>query len=319
MDRNLALEAVRATEAAARAAFRRLGQGDEAVADQAAIDAMHNALNAVPIDGRVAIGEGAKGEVEKLYIGEKIGLGGATAAVAAMPLEGSSIIARGGYNAVAAIAMAQDGTFLSVPTIYMDKIAVGPGLPDDVVDIDAPIADNLKSLAKARKMSVEDLVVCVLDRPRHSELIEQLRASGARIRLLLDGDMSGAVATAFPRAGVDLFVGSGLAPQGILAAAALHAAGGQMQARLILRNDQDKDAARAAGIEDLDARYAIRDMVPSDVTFAATGITHGPLLKGIERMRDGGLASHSVVMRSKSGTVRHIEALHRSRGHAEQA
>lgn len=317
MDRNLALEAVRATEAAARAAFRRLGQGDEATADEAAVDAMHNALNAVPIDGRVAIGEGAKGEAEKLYIGEKIGLGGEAAAVAAMPLEGSSIIARGGYNAVSAIAMAQDGSFLSVPQIYMEKIAIGPGLAGDVVDLDAPVAENLASLASAKDMSVEDLVVCVLDRPRHNTLIEQLRAAGARIRLLLDGDMSGAIATAFPRAGVDLFIGSGLAPQGVLAAAALHAAGGQMQARLIMRSDADKEAARRAGIEDLDARYTIADMVPFDVTFAATGITHGPLLKGIERMRDGGLASHSVVMRSKSGTVRHIEAQHRSRDRSE--
>lgn len=312
MDRNLALEAVRATEAAARAAFRCLGQGDEAVADQAAIKAMQSALNSVPIDGRIVIGEGAKGEAGKLYAGEKVGCGGAEAAVAVMPLEGSSIIARGGYNAVSAIAVSQDGSFLAVPNIYMDKIAVGPNLPDNVIDIDAPVTDNLDALAKAKDVDVEDLVVCVLDRPRHSTLIEQLRTSGARIRLLLDGDMSGVVATAFRGAGVDLFMGSGLAPQGILAAAALHAAGGQMQTRLIIRNDADREAANQVGVSDLDARYRIVDMVPSDVTFAATGITDGPLLKGIERAPNG-LISHSVVMRSKSGTIRHIEALHRSR------
>ena len=314
MDRNLALEAVRATEAAARAAYRRLGQGDEAAADLAAVEAMHDALAAVPIDGRIVIGEGAKGEAEKLYVGERVGSGGADVSVAVMPLEGSSIIARGGYNAVSAIAISAAGSFLSVPDIYMDKIAVGPGLADGAIDIDAPVADNLRSVAEGKGVDVEDLVVCVLDRPRHGTLIEQLRASGARIRLLLDGDMSGAVATAIQGAGVDLFMGSGLAPQGIMAAAALRAAGGQMQARLIMRNDADRENAHGVGITDTEVRYLIADMVPNDVTFAATGITDGPLLRGIERAPDG-LISRSVVMRSQSGTVRRIEAVHRSRRH----
>ncbi|MEQ8664308.1 MAG: class II fructose-bisphosphatase [Rhodospirillales bacterium] len=312
MDRNLALEAVRATEAAARAAYRRLGQGDEAAADQAAVEAMEDALAAVPIDGRIVIGEGPKGEAEKLFVGERVGSGGTEVGVAVMPLEGSSIIARGGYNAVSAIAISAAGSFLKVPNIYMEKIAVGPNLPDDAIDIDAPVADNLKSVAKGKGVEVEDLVVCVLDRPRHGNLIEQLRASGARIRLLLDGDMSGAVATAIQGAGIDLFLGSGLAPQGIMAAAALRAAGGQMQARLIMRNDADKDSARGIGIEDFGIRYTIDDMVPNDVTFAATGITDGPLLRGIERAPDG-LVSRSMVMRSQSGTIRWIEAVHRSR------
>lgn len=311
MDRNLALEAVRATEAAAHAAFRHLGQGDEAVADAAAIEAMHDALQAVPIDGRIAIGEGTGNEADRLFVGERIGSGGARAAVAVMPLEGSSIIARGGYNAVTAIAVSQAGSFLTVPNIYMEKIAAGPGLPDDAIDLDAPVADNLRVIAAEKQVAVNELVVGVLDRPRHEAMIERLRANGARIRLLLDGDMSGAIATAFRGAGVDMFVGSGLAHQGILAVAALSAAGGQMQARLIVRSDADRKAVRQAGIDNPDRRYRITDMVPDDVTFAATGITDGPLLRGIERV-EGGVVSHSVVMRSASGTIRRIEACHRS-------
>jgi len=311
MDRNLALEAVRVTEAAALAAFKHLGQGDEVAADVAAATAMHAALDNMAIAGRIDIGDSLT-DGTGLAAGTKIGNGDAgPVGIAVMPLEGNSIIARGGYNAVSAIAFSAAGAFLGVPNIYMEKIAVGPNLPDGVIDIDAPPADNLKSVAKAKGVAPDELIVCVLDRPRHGALIEALRECGARIRLILDGDMSGAIASAFRGGGVDLFMGSGLAPQGVLAAAALRAAGGQMQARLIFRNDGDRELFAAAGLKDPEARYAITDMVPDDVTFAATGITDGPLLGGIQRGRDG-LVSHSVVMRSQSGTVRRIEALHRT-------
>ncbi len=309
MDRNLALEAVRVTEAAALAAFGHLGQGDEVAADGSAAQAMSTALAEMAIAGRIDIGDGAAGN--GLDAGKKIGTGeGPDVGIAVMPLEGNSIIARGGYNAVSAIAFSAKGSFLGVPNIYMDKIATGPNLPDGVIDLDAPPVDNLHAVAKAKGIAPDELVVCILDRPRHGDMIAALREAGARIRLILDGDMSGAVATAFRGGGVDLFIGSGLAPQGVLAAAALRAAGGQMQARLIFRNDSDREQAAAAGLTDPDARYTIADMVPSDVTFAATGITDGPLLRGIERAQDG-VISHSVVMRSHSGTVRRIEALHR--------
>lgn len=311
MDRNLALEAVRVTEAAALAAYRHMGQGDEETADRAAVQAMQTALASLPINGQVSIGEGQEGEVESLYAGQKIGTGdGPHVDVALVPLEGSSIIARGGYNAVSVIALSEKGSFPQIPGIYMDKIAVGPGLPDDVVSIDSTPAENLKALADAKGMDVADIVVCMLDRPRHKDLVHAVRDAGARIRLILDGDVSGAVAVARPESGVDIYMGIGLAPQGILAAAGLRAAGGQMQGRLVMRNNDDREKALRAGVNEPDAIYTITDMTPGDVTFAATGITTGPLLEGVQRNSIGSI-SHSMVMRSRTGTLRYIEAHHR--------
>jgi fructose-1,6-bisphosphatase II / sedoheptulose-1,7-bisphosphatase len=310
IDRNLALEAVRVTEAAALAASRLMGRGDEKAADEAAARAMHNALRSLAIDGTVRIGEGAKDEAGKLYVGEKVGTGlGPKVDVALRPLEGISIIARGGHNALSVIAMAEDGGFLAVPGIYMDKIAVGGGLPDGIVDLDQEPAKNLKALAKARGVAVGDLVVCILDRPRHAQLIAKVREAGARIRLILDGDVSGAVATTRPDSGVDIYMGIGGAPQGVLAAAALACAGGQMQGRLVFRSDADRAAARAAGIDEPERKYTVADMASGNVTFAATGVTGGPLLQGVRRSNHG-LVTHSLVMRSKTGTLRYVEAHH---------
>lgn len=314
MDRNLALEAVRVTEAAALAAYRHMGQGDEETADRAAVEAMQNALNTLPIDGRISIGEGLEGEVEQLFAGQKVGTGeGPHVDVALVPLEGSSIIARGGYNAVSVIAISEKGGFPKMPGIYMDKIAVGADLPDGIVNIDSSAAENLNALAEAKGVTVSDIVVCMLDRPRHKDLILAVRDAGARIRLILDGDVSGAIAVAQPESGVDIYMGIGLAPQGILAAAGLRAARGQMQGRLVLRNNDDRDKALQAGVVDPEARYTIEDMTPSDVTFAATGITTGPLLLGIQRNAVG-FVTHSMVLRSRTGTLRYIEAHHRDAG-----
>lgn len=311
MDRNLALEAVRVTEAAALAAFRHMGQGDEEAADRAAVRDMHKALAALPIDGRVSIGEGQEGEVEQLFTGQKVGTGdGPVVDVALVPLEGSSIIARGGYNAVSVIAISEKGGFPQMPGIYMDKIAVGPGLPDSVVSIDATPEENLKALAEAKGVDVSEIVVCMLDRPRHKDLVNAVRDVGARIRLIMDGDVSGAVAVARQESGVDIYMGIGLAPQGILAAAGLRAAGGQMQGRLVMRNADDRDKVLRAGITEADKPYTLDDMTPGDVTFAATGITTGPLLPGVQRNTVGAI-THSMVLRSRTGTLRFIEAHHR--------
>ncbi|HLG88028.1 MAG TPA: class II fructose-bisphosphatase [Alphaproteobacteria bacterium] len=313
MDRNLALEAVRVTEAAALAASLLMGRGDEKAADQAAVDAMRAALNSLEIDGTVVIGEGERDEAPMLYIGEKVGTGeGPAIDIALDPLEGTTITARGGPNALAVIAMAESGGFLNAPDVYMDKIAVGHGLPDGVVDLDQSPLDNLKSLAKAKKADISDLVVCILDRPRHSELIGQVRASGARIMLISDGDVSGVIATSQPDSGVDMYLGSGGAPEGVLAAAALRCIGGQMQGRLLFRNNDEKARAARWGVTDLDRKYDLLDLAHGDVMFAATGVTNGAMLRGVRRF-PGGAVTHSVVMRSKSGTVRWIEANHNFR------
>src|SRR6185369_2005913 len=256
MDRNLALEAVRVTEAAALAASKLMGRGDEKAADQAAVDAMRKALGTLLIDGVVVIGEGERDEAPMLYIGEKVGAGGPRMDIALDPLEGTTITAKGGPNALAVIAMAEQGGFLNAPDVYMDKIAVGGGLPDNVVDIDASPKENLKNLAKAKKMDIADLVVCILDRPRHADLIAKVRAAGARIMLIADGDVSGVIATSMRESGrdsgVDIYMGSGGAPEGVLAAAALRCIGGQMQGKLIFRNDDERQRAAKWGIKDLD-------------------------------------------------------------------
>lgn len=310
IDRNLALEAVRVTESAALAAWQMMGRGDERAADQAAVEAMRDALGALAISGTVRIGEGVEGAAEKLYVGEKIGAGaGPKVDVALKPIEGASIIARGGYNAVSVMAMAEEGGLPQIPDIYMDKIAIGAGLPEGVVDLDKEPDENLKALAKAAGVAVSDLVVCILDRPRHAQLIAKVRDTGARVRLILDGDVSGAIAAARPESGVDVYMGIGGAPQGVLAAAALAGLGGQIQGRLVYRSDADRAAAVAVGITAFDKKYALADMAGGNVTFAATGITDGPLLQGIER-EGRGIVSHSLVIRSKTGTLRFVEAHH---------
>ncbi len=312
MDRNLALEAVRVTEAAALSASRQMGRGDERAADQVAVDAMRTALNSLAIEGTVVIGEGERDEAPMLFIGEKVGLGhghGPAIDIALDPLEGTTITAKGLTNALAVIAMADDGGFLYSPDVYMDKIAVGTGLPEELVDLDEEPVDNLKNLAKAKKVEVEDLVVCMLDRPRHEELIGKVRASGARIMLISDGDISAVIATSQPESGVDMYLGSGGAPEGVLAASALRCIGGQMQARLIFRNDDERGRAAKCGITDFDRKYDLLDLAHGDVMFAATGVTNGSLLRGVRRF-SGGATTHSLVMRSRSGTVRYIEAVH---------
>ncbi|MSO73359.1 MAG: class II fructose-bisphosphatase [Rhodospirillaceae bacterium] len=311
LERNLALEAVRVTEAAAISASRLMGCGDEKAADQAAVDAMRQALNSLNIDGTVVIGEGERDEAPMLYIGEKVGSGeGPKVDIALDPLEGTTITAKGGQNALAVIAMAESGNFLNAPDVYMDKLAVGPGLPEGIIDLDNAPEQNLKNLAKARACDLGELLVCILDRPRHTELIAKVRAAGARIMLITDGDVSGVIATAQPDSGVDIYMGSGGAPEGVLAAAALRCIGGQMQGRLLFRNDDEIGRARKWGIKDLNRKYGLLDLARGNVMFAATGVTSGAMLKGVRRF-PGGAVTHSMVMRSKSNTVRYIEAHHR--------
>ena len=310
MDRNLALEVVRVTEAAALAASRLMGRGDERTADQVAVDAMRTALNSLSIDGTVVIGEGERDEAPMLYIGEQVGTGeGPKIDIALDPLEGTTLTAKGLTNALAVIAMAEEGGFLYSPDVYMDKIAVGGGLPAGVVDLDESPATNLANLAKAKSLEVSDIVACILDRPRHEELIAKVREAGARIMLITDGDISGVIATSEEESGVDIYLGSGGAPEGVLAAAALQCIGGQMQGRLMFRNDEERNRATNCGITDFDRKYELSDLAHGEVMIAATGVTNGAMLKGVRRF-SGGATTHSLVMRSKSGTVRYIEAFH---------
>jgi fructose-1,6-bisphosphatase II / sedoheptulose-1,7-bisphosphatase len=314
VDRNLALELVRVTEAAALAASRWMGKGDKNAADGAAVEAMRKAFDTVAISGTVVIGEGEMDEAPMLYIGEKVGLyakagGGPEVDIAVDPLEGTTITAKGGPNAMATVALAQKGGFLHAPDIYMDKLAVGPGLPDGVVHLDATVEENLRELAKAKKVDVSDLVVCLLDRDRHKEIVKRCRAAGARIMMIPDGDVSGVVAVSQPEAGVDIYLGSGGAPEGVLAAAALRCIGGQMQGRLLFENDEQIARAKEMGVTDPNRIYRLEDMAKGEVMFAATGVTTGPMLKGVRRSA-GFAYTHSIVMRSKSGTVRYVEGHH---------
>lgn len=311
MDRNLALEAVRVTEAAALAASRLVGRGDEDAADQAAVDAMRSALNSLGIQGTVVIGEGERDEAPMLYIGEEVGLGkGPKVDIALDPLEGTTITATGGMNALAVIAMTESGGFLNAPDVYMQKMAVGPGLPKDILDLDAKPQAILKEIAKAKKCRMDEILVCVLDRSRHQELISDIREAGARIMLIGDGDVSGIIATTDADTGVDVYMGTGGAPEGVLAAAALQCIGGQMLGRLTFRNEGEKARAKKWGIEDLSKVYTMDDMAYGEnVMFAATGVTDGTMLKGVRRSANAA-TTHSIVMRSKSGTVREITAKH---------
>jgi len=310
MERNLALEAVRVTEAAAIAASRWMGRGNEKAADQAAVDAMREALNGLEIDGTVVIGEGERDEAPMLYIGERVGEGaGPKLDIALDPLEGTTITAKGGNNAMAVIAMAEEGGFLNAPDVYMDKIGIGGGLPAGVVDIDRAPAENLALLAKAKGKTINDMVACILDRPRHADLIKAVREAGARIQLISDGDVSGVIATAQPNSGIDIYLGSGGAPEGVLAAAALRCIGGFFQGRLIFRNDDEKKRAKNYGITDFNRKYDLLDLAKGNVMFAATGVTDGTMLRGV-RYFAGGIETHSMVMRSRTGTVRKIAATH---------
>lgn len=310
MDRNLALEVVRVTEAAALAASRQMGRGDERMADQVAVDAMRNALNSLDIAGTVVIGEGERDEAPMLFIGEEVGTGkGPKIDIALDPLEGTTITAKGLTNSLAVIAMAEHDGFLNSPDVYMDKIAVGGGLPEGIVDIDNEPAVNLANVAKAKGLDVKDMVACILDRPRHEDLIKKVRDAGARIMLITDGDVSGVMATSEEASGVDIYIGSGGAPEGVLAAAALRCIGGQMQGRLIFRNDDERGRAERCGITDFDRKYGLLDLASGDVMFAATGVTNGTMLNGVRRFA-GGAKTHSLIMRSKTGTVRYIEAEH---------
>ena len=311
MDRNLALEVVRVTEAAALAASKLVGRGDKVAADQVAVDAMRDALNSLHIQGTVVIGEGERDEAPMLYIGEKVGDGkGPKIDIALDPLEGTDITAAGGNNALAVVALADEGGFLHAPDTYMDKIAVGPGIDPKILDLDAPIGDVLKKLAKEKGGSVNDLNVCILDRPRHEELIKGVREAGARITLIGDGDVSAVIATTEPDTGIDLYVGNGGAPEGVLAAAALQCIGGSMLGRLVFHSDIERERADKWGITDYDAIYTTDDLAKGDnVMFAATGVTDGTMLRGVRRY-PGGATTSSIIMRSKSGTVRRVEATH---------
>jgi fructose-1,6-bisphosphatase II / sedoheptulose-1,7-bisphosphatase len=310
IDRNLTLEAVRVTEAAALSASRLVGRGDEHAADQAAVDAMRRALNSLDIDGKVVIGEGERDEAPMLFIGEKVGTGkGPRIDIALDPLEGTTITANGAPNALAVIALAAEGGFLHAPDVYMDKIAVGGGLPAGVVDLDETTAANLANLAEAKGVDISEIVACILDRPRHEELIAHTREAGVRIQLISDGDVSGVIATSSPETRVDIYMGSGGAPEGVLAAAALRCIGGQMQGRLLFRNNEEKGRAHRLGVEDLDRKYDLLELARGDVLFAATGVTDGSMLGGVSRF-PGGAKTSSIVMRSGTGTVRVIEATH---------
>jgi fructose-1,6-bisphosphatase II / sedoheptulose-1,7-bisphosphatase len=310
MDRNLALEAVRVTEWAALASVRWMGRGDEKAADQAAVNAMRQALRGLEMQGTVVIGEGERDEAPMLYIGEKVGSGtGPLMDVALDPLEGTTVTAKGLANALTVIAFAEQGGFLNAPDVYMDKLAAGPGVPAAQLDLDNPVVANIQAVAKARQIAVSDVVVCMLDRPRHDAQIREVRATGARLRLIQDGDVAACIATATPESGIDLYMGSGGAPEGVLAAAALRSTGGFIQGRLVFRNADEIARAARYGIHDLNRKYGLQDLADGPVMFAATGVTDGTLLRGVRAMPQGA-ETHSVVMRSASGTVRWLTAKH---------
>lgn len=308
MDRNLALEAVRVTEAAALSCARLSGRGDERAADQAAVDAMRRAFDALAIDGTVVIGEGERDEAPMLYIGEKVGSGGPQVDIALDPLEGTTICATGAPNALSVIAMADGGNLLHCPDTYMDKIAVGP-VGKGVIDLDKTPTQNLYALAEAKRCKVEDLTVIILSRPRHEALIKEVRQAGARIRLIGDGDVSAAIATTKPETGIDLLMGIGGAPEGVLAAAALRCVGGDMQGRLKPRHEGEIERAKKMGIKDINKKFSIEELAAGDVMFAATGVTDGDYLQGVHFF-PGGATTQSVVMRSKTRTIRLINATH---------
>ena len=310
LDRAFALEAVRVTEAAAIAAFAQIGRGNEHDADQAAVEAMRAAFNVLPIDGTVVIGEGERDEAPMLFIGEKVGQGGLAVDIALDPLEGTTLTAKAMANALAVMAMAEPGTMLNAPDTYMDKIAIGPGYKDGMIDLDAEPGDNINAIAKAKGVRPHDITALVMDRPRHEQLIAKIRKAGAKVKLITDGDVAGVIETTDPATGVDIYIGIGGAPEGVLAAAALRCVGGQMQGRLVFRNEDEKARAAKWGIKDLTRKYQLHDLVSGDVVFSATGVTDGSMLRGVHR-EGNYITTESVVMRSATGTVRWIKARHR--------
>jgi fructose-1,6-bisphosphatase II / sedoheptulose-1,7-bisphosphatase len=306
LDRSLVLDAVRVTEAAAIAAWKLVGRGDEKEADQAAVDAMRTALNTLEIDGEIVIGEGERDEAPMLYIGEKVGTGkGSKIDIALDPLEGTTLTAKAMANALAVMAWAPKGTLLNAPDTYMDKIACGPGYAEGVIDLDASPADNVRALAKAKGVEPSEITVCVLDRPRHAEIIAGLRRVGARIHLITDGDVAGVMNTAEAETGIDLYIGQGGAPEGVLACAALKCVGGQFQGRLVFRNADERARAARLGVTDFNRKYSLHEIVRADAIFAATGVTKGALLDGV-RQEGGFIWTHSLVMNSSSRTVREV-------------
>jgi len=309
LDRAFALEAVRVTEAAAIAASRQIGRGDEHAADHAAVEAMRKAFNALPIAGTVVIGEGERDEAPMLYIGEKVGLGGVAIDIALDPLEGTTLTAKALPNALAVMAMAEPGTLLNAPDTYMDKIAIGGGYPEGTIDLDADPAENIHSMAKAKGVKPSEITALILDRPRHSKIIESVRSTGAAVRLITDGDVAGVIATSDPATGIDIYLGQGGAPEGVLAAAALRCVGGQIQTRLVFKKDDERARAAKLGITDFNRKYSLMDLASGDVVFAATGVTDGSMLSGVHFDRDH-VTTESVVMRSATGTVRWIKARH---------
>jgi fructose-1,6-bisphosphatase II / sedoheptulose-1,7-bisphosphatase len=312
IDRILTIELARVTERAAVAAARLRGHGDEMAADQAAVDAMRTELNNLPIDGRVVIGEGERDEAPMLYIGEEVGTkNGPSVDIALDPLEGTTICAKNLPNSLAVIALAERGRMLYAPDVYMDKIAIGPGYPKGIIDLTLPPSENLARIAQAKGCRVSDLTACIMDRPRHARLIEEVRATGAAIRLIGDGDVAGVIHTTDPQTtGIDVYIGIGGAPEGVLAAAALRCTGGQMQGRLLLDTPEKIARARRMGIENPDRVYDMEEMASGDVLFAATGVTDGNMLPGVRFGRDT-ITTHTIVMRSSTGTVREIKAIHR--------
>ena len=310
LDRILALEAVRVTEAAAIRAARLVGRGDEKAADQAAVEGMRSAFNLLPIEGVVVIGEGERDEAPMLYIGELVGSGGIKVDIALDPLEGTTLTAKGLPNALAVMAMAEAGTLLNAPDVYMDKIAIGPGFKEGVIDLDAEPAENILSLAKAKGLKPDRIRALVLDRPRHEKIIASIRSVGAAVQLITDGDVAGVIATTEPEAtGIDIYIGQGGAPEGVLAAAALRCVGGQLQTRLVFRNDNERHRAEKLGIRDLRRKYLLKDLASGDVVFAATGVTSGTMLEGV-RIEGPCVTTHSIVMRSATKTVRWIKMRH---------
>jgi len=310
-DRNLALELVRVTEAAAISSAHWTGRGKKNEADGAAVQAMRSAFDTVAINGTVVIGEGEMDEAPMLYIGEHVGAGGPAMDIAVDPLEGTNLCAKSMPNAMTVVALAERGNFLHAPDIYMEKLVVGPNLPSNLIDIDAPIATNLRELARAKKKDVSELILCALDRERHEELIAKTREAGARVMLLSDGDVAAAIAACIEDSSVDIYAGSGGAPEGVLAAAAVRCVKGQMQGRLLFEDDtQIARAKEMAPGQDPTRKLGLEDMARGDVLFSATGVTSGPLLRGVHFTAPGRALTHSIVMRSKSGTVRFIEGRH---------
>ena len=308
MDRNLAIELVRVSEFAALAASKHIGRGDEKAADQAAVDAMRKCLNSLTISGTVVIGEGERDEAPMLYIGENVGAGGPKVDIALDPLEGTTITAKGGENAMAVIALAQEGGFLNAPDVYMKKLSTNTN-NEKVVSLDQDLKSNIKDLAKFKKINIEDLVICILDRERHKDEIEIIRSTGARIKMIDDGDVSAVISSVLISSSIDMYYGIGGAPEGVLAAAALQCIGGNLEGQLLFNNEDEIKRAQKIGIKDHNKIYQLNDLATGDIVFSATGVTDGTMLKGIKITKNSA-ETHSIVMRSKTGTIRHINGEH---------